>query len=242
MAVSVSRGRRNDHAIRQRRPAFRIAWRSPSAEGGGMTMPSDNAARHRRQEVRQAVKNACDQLNSDGVAPRDYVEQLAWLFFLKAFDETEDRREQEADFDDGEYRRRLNGEFRWASWANRTDHPDDMLRFVNDKLWQHLRDFGNAGETRRFASDPVAGQFRRIFSSVRNHSRRGASFTRCRAAGEPAALLGPDRRHRPVRAVRGPAEARRRRFPGLRRGVLHATAHHPCDGRSGASRRRRAHL
>ena len=53
-----------------------------------------------------------------------------------------------------------------------------MLRFVNDKLWQHLRDFGNAGETRRFASDPVAGQFRRIFSSVRNHSRRGASFTR----------------------------------------------------------------
>ena len=143
-----------------------------------MTTPSDNAARHRRQEVQQAVKNACDQLNSDGVAPRDYVEQLAWLFFLKAFDETEDRREQEADFDDGEYRRRLNGEFRWASWANRTDHPDDMLRFVNDKLWQHLRDFGNAGETRRFASDPVAGQFRRIFSSVRNHSRRGASFTR----------------------------------------------------------------
>ena len=80
-----------------------------------MTLTSDNAARHRRQEVRQAVKNACDQLNSDGVAPRDYVEQLAWLFFLKAFDETEDRREQEADFDDGEYRRRLNGEFRWAS-------------------------------------------------------------------------------------------------------------------------------
>ena len=41
---------------------------------------------HRRQEVQQAVKNACDQLNSDGVAPRDYVEQLAWLFFLKAFE------------------------------------------------------------------------------------------------------------------------------------------------------------
>ena len=143
-----------------------------------MTTPSDNAARHRRQEVRQAVKNACDQLNSDGVAPRDYVEQLAWLFFLKAFDETEDRREQEADFDDGEYRRRLNGEFRWASWANRTDRPDDMLQFVDDRLLQHLRDFGNAAETRKFATDPVAEQFRRIFSSVRNHSRRGASFTR----------------------------------------------------------------
>ena len=55
---------------------------------------------HRRQEVQQAVKNACDQLNSDGVAPRDYVEQLAWLFFLKAFDEAETRHEQEAAFDD----------------------------------------------------------------------------------------------------------------------------------------------
>ena len=143
-----------------------------------MTATSDNGARHRRQEVRQAVKNACDQLNADGVAPRDYVEQLAWLFFLKAFDETEDRREQEADFDDGEYRRRLDGGFRWASWAERNDRPDEMLRFVNEKLWPHLRNFGNTGETKRFASDPVAGQFRRIFSSVRNHSRRGASFAR----------------------------------------------------------------
>ncbi|MBW2090726.1 MAG: type I restriction-modification system subunit M N-terminal domain-containing protein, partial [Deltaproteobacteria bacterium] len=50
----------------------------------------------RRQEVQQAVKSACDQLNSDGVNPRDYVEQLAWLFFLKAFDEMESRREEEA--------------------------------------------------------------------------------------------------------------------------------------------------
>ncbi|WP_291321733.1 type I restriction endonuclease [Desulfonatronospira sp.] len=38
-----------------------------------------------RQEVRQAVKNACDQLNHEGVDARNYVEQLAWLFFFKAF-------------------------------------------------------------------------------------------------------------------------------------------------------------
>lgn len=42
---------------------------------------------HRRQEVRQLVKNACDELNQEGVDARNYVEQLAWLFFLKAFDE-----------------------------------------------------------------------------------------------------------------------------------------------------------
>ena len=58
-----------------------------------MTESSRNDVEHRRLEVQQAVKNSCDQLNSDGVAPRDYVEQLAWLVFLKAFDETEDQLE-----------------------------------------------------------------------------------------------------------------------------------------------------
>lgn len=133
---------------------------------------------HRRQEVQQAMKNACDQLNSDGVAPRDYVEQLAWLFFLKAFDEAESRLEQEASFDDKPYRRRLEGEYRWSSWAKKVERPDKMLEFVDGKLWRYLRTFGASKATKDFADDPVAERFRRIFSSVRNHSRRGASFAR----------------------------------------------------------------
>ena len=53
-----------------------------------------------------------------------------------------------------------------------------MLRFVNGDLWPHLCCFGHADGIGRFAADPVGEQFRRIFSSVRNHSRRGASFAR----------------------------------------------------------------
>lgn len=143
-----------------------------------MTTASTEGVSHRRQEVQQAVKNACDRLNDDGVDPRNYIEQLAWLFFLKAFDETEDRREQEAAFDDDAYRRRLNGRFRWTSWARRSDRPDQMLEFVNGRLWKHLRTFGESGDTRQFASDPIAERFRRIFSSVRNHAQRGANFAR----------------------------------------------------------------
>ena len=90
---------------------------------------------HRRQEVQQIVKNACDQLNSEGVDARNYVEQLAWLFFLKAFDEAETSKEAEAGFDDKTYERRLSGEFAWSSWAKNTDHPDDMLEFLDGKLW-----------------------------------------------------------------------------------------------------------
>jgi type I restriction enzyme M protein len=138
----------------------------------------NGTAEHRRQEVQQAVKNACDQLNSDGVAPRDYVEQLAWLFFLKAFDEAESRLEQEATFDDRSYIRRLAGDYRWSAWAKNVERPDEMLDFVDTKLWRHLQKFGIDKASKEFADDPVAERFRRIFSSVRNHSRRGASFAR----------------------------------------------------------------
>ncbi|MBK6689480.1 MAG: N-6 DNA methylase [Deltaproteobacteria bacterium] len=135
-------------------------------------------AEHRRQEVQQAVKNASDQLNSDGVTPRDYVEQLAWLFFLKAFDEAEARHDQEASFDDNAYTRRIEGDYRWSVWSSWTNKPDAMLEFVDGKLWHYLQSFGTTPETKQFANDPIAERFRRIFSTVRNHSRRGASFAR----------------------------------------------------------------
>ncbi len=47
---------------------------------------SGAALEHRRADVNAAIKTACDYLNSDGVDPRNYVEQLAWMFFLKAYD------------------------------------------------------------------------------------------------------------------------------------------------------------
>ncbi len=123
----------------------------------------------RRQEVQQAVKSACDQMRIEGVPPRDYVEQLSWLFFLKAFEETENRREEEAAFNDTPYERRLAGEYRWSNWAAGTDRPDEMLTFVNGKLFPHLQNLD---------VDAVAVRLGRIFSTIKNHQSRGASFAR----------------------------------------------------------------
>jgi type I restriction enzyme M protein len=130
---------------------------------------TNGVSEHRRQEVQQAVKNASDQMRVEGVPPRDYVEQLSWLFFLKAFEETENRREEEAEFDDMSYRRRLDGEYRWSSWAKRTDRPDEMLAFVNGKLFPYLQNMGD---------DALAVRFSRIFSTIKNHQSRGPSFAR----------------------------------------------------------------
>lgn len=127
---------------------------------------------HRRQEVQQAVKNACDQLRSEGVDARNYVEQLAWMFFLKAFDEAETRLESEAEFGDKQYTRRLDGKYRWSKWSEMKDH-DAMLDFVDGrtdgKLWHKLENLGE---------DALGQRFARIFSSVRNYCRRGSSFAR----------------------------------------------------------------
>ncbi|KJR98712.1 MAG: hypothetical protein VR65_19550 [Desulfobulbaceae bacterium BRH_c16a] len=134
-----------------------------------------NKTDHRRQEVQQIVKNACDQLNQEGVDARNYVEQLAWLFFLKAFDEAETRREEEAAFDDKEYERRLSGEYAWSSWAKDTDHADQMLEFVDGKLWIKLT---SPDPKKGMGGDPLAQRFRRIFDNVRNYCRRGTTFAR----------------------------------------------------------------
>jgi type I restriction enzyme M protein len=130
---------------------------------------------HRRQEVRQIVKNACDQLNQEGVDARNYVEQLAWLFFLKAFDEAEARREEEASFDDRPYERRLAGEYAWSTWAKKTDRPDEMLEFVDGKLWIKLT---SPDPDKGMGDDALAERFRRIFDNVRNYCRRGVTFAR----------------------------------------------------------------
>jgi len=136
---------------------------------------SNGKVDHRRAEVQQIVKNACDQMRSEGIQPRNYVEQLAWLFFLKAFDESETRREEEAAFDDEGFERRLSGEYAWSSWASKTDRPDEMLAFVKDDLWDKLT---STDPKVGLGDDSLAEQFRRIFNNVNNHCRRGPSLAK----------------------------------------------------------------
>jgi type I restriction enzyme M protein len=124
---------------------------------------------HRRQEVATAINSACDQMRSDAVPPHNYVEQLSWLFFLKAFDESETRREEEAEFEGSDYRRLVDGEYRWSAWASKTNRPDEMIAFVDKELWPHLRGLRDG---------PIGEQISRIFSTVKNHQTRGASFAR----------------------------------------------------------------
>lgn len=131
---------------------------------------TNQVADSRRSEVQSAVKNACDHMRADGVNPRDYVEQLAWMFFLKAFDEAESRREAESSFNDQAHQHRLAKPLRWSVWSKELlKKPDELLAFVDGKLWPKLRNLGD---------DSVGQQFKRIFETVRNHCRTGTSFAK----------------------------------------------------------------
>jgi len=134
-----------------------------------ISLPIATRIDSRRADVRNAVKNACDSMNADGVNPRDYVEQLAWMFFLKAFDEAERRRADEATFGGEKYDHRLPKKLRWSEWSKLTNKPDELLEFVDGKLWPALRNLG---------ADSVGQQLNRIFSTVKNHCRTGTSFAR----------------------------------------------------------------
>src|SRR5262249_19153691 len=97
----------------------------------------------RRQDVQNPVKNADGHMGADGVNPRDYVEQLAWMFFLKAFDESEARREAESSFNEKAYQHRLPTALRWSAWSkDLMTKPDELLAFVDGKLWPKLRTLG----------------------------------------------------------------------------------------------------
>lgn len=72
-----------------------------------------------REQLTNDIWRACDILRRDdncgGVM--EYVEHLAWLLFLKFFDEQEDIFEQEAAIAGRKYKRVIDKDYRWSDWV-----------------------------------------------------------------------------------------------------------------------------
>lgn len=120
-----------------------------------------------RQELRNKINTACDVMRSEGLGIVDYMEQLSWLFFLKAFDETENDREIKAKLKGEHYERILQGKYMWSEWTKETG--DDLIEFVNGKLLPHLSEL-SGGETERTIAT--------IFSNVSNRMKNGYMLKR----------------------------------------------------------------
>ena len=106
-----------------------------------------------------AIKTARDIMRKDAglSGETDRIPQLAWLLFLKAFDDLEQKREiQEPDFQPA-----IEAPYRWRDWAaDPVDGPtgEELLSFVNGELLPYLRSLQGTGP--RDPRDVLAAVFK----------------------------------------------------------------------------------
>jgi type I restriction enzyme M protein len=86
--------------------------------------------------------------------PNDYITQISWLLFLKYIDDSEIGRKIDAELAGRAYEPLFKSEFRWRNWASPKKEAkndlssqlsgQDLIDFVNGKLFPYLKSFKNA--------------------------------------------------------------------------------------------------
>jgi type I restriction enzyme M protein len=130
----------------------------------------------------QSFKNIDDILHKDAgcSSELDYTEQTSWLLFLKYLDALENDKAVEAELDRKKYTQILDRQYRWERWAapkgkdGQLDHNaaitgDDLLVFVNQKLFPYLQGF------KAKASGPNTIEYKigEIFGEIKNRIQSG---------------------------------------------------------------------
>jgi len=130
----------------------------------------------------QTFKNIDDVLWKDAGcgSELDYVEQSSWVLFLKYLDDLERERESVASLSGKAFEPILRPEYRWGIWAmprkedGEVDHHaaltgDDLLDFVNQKLFPYLAKFKTSAES----TDTIEYKIGEIFSELKNRLQSG---------------------------------------------------------------------
>ncbi len=130
----------------------------------------------------QAFKNIDDVLWKDAgcTSELDYTEQTSWLLFLKYLDGLEEDKATEAALDGKKYAYILEKPYRWETWAapkgkdGKLDHNialggDDLLAFVNGKLFPYLHGF----KAKATGPNTIEYKIGEIFGEIKNRIQSG---------------------------------------------------------------------
>ena len=129
----------------------------------------------------QTFKNIDDILHKDAGcgSELDYVEQTSWVLFLKYLDDLERDRATSAELTGKTYIPIIDKEYQWNAWAapkladGKIDHNaltgDDLLDFVNGKLFPYLKKFKLSAEN----ADTIEYKIGEIFSELKNRLQSG---------------------------------------------------------------------
>jgi type I restriction enzyme M protein len=134
----------------------------------------------------QTFKNIDDILHKDAGcgSELDYVEQTSWVLFLKYLDDLDRDRATSAELTGKAYTPIIDQEYQWNVWAApkikragtervEVDHNaltgDDLLDFVNGKLFPYLKKFKLSAES----ADTIEYKIGEIFSELKNRIQSG---------------------------------------------------------------------
>jgi type I restriction enzyme M protein len=130
----------------------------------------------------QAFKNIDDVLWKDAgcTSELDYTEQTSWLLFLKYLAGLEQDKASEAALAGKKYAAIIDTPFRWEIWAapkgkdGKIDHNaaktgDDLLAFVNGKLFPYLHGF----KAKATGPNTIEYKIGEIFGEIKNRIQSG---------------------------------------------------------------------
>ena len=117
----------------------------------------------------------------EGIANElDYVEQISWVLFLRYLHDLEAERRDRAELNGEDYAPLIADDFRWDVWAapkgadGAFDHNsaaigDDLIGFVDDRLFPYLASFRQSAEGPRTIEYKIG----EIFTELRGKFRSG---------------------------------------------------------------------
>ncbi len=133
----------------------------------------------------QAFKNIDDILRKEAgcASELDYTEQTSWLLFLKYLDALEGDKAMEADLIGKPYKRIIDEEHSWGTWAapklangdvdkDKALIGDDLIDYVDGKLFPYLKGFRQRAE----GPNTIEYKIGEIFGEIKNRFQSGYSL------------------------------------------------------------------
>lgn len=112
----------------------------------------------------------------------DYVEQTSWIIFLKYLDDLENEKVLNSQLAGLKHKQIIAVEFSWETWAaprgadGKIDidkvkalDGDDLIEFVNQKLWPYLQSFKQTAEN----PQTIEYKIGEIFAEIKNKIQNG---------------------------------------------------------------------
>jgi len=104
-----------------------------------------------RQTLSSKFKQACNLLRN-AIQSVNYIVQLSWMLFLKLYDELETERELRAELKREKYHRNIPSPYRWKDWVHKDWRSEELIDFVNNKLFPFLSKLNGDNEKELIAS------------------------------------------------------------------------------------------